>query len=97
MSWFFTLLYCYYHPSCHCHLAVNDECIDVHACGEVGGIDGDVCLAALGDGKMLYLLAAHIVDEDAGGLGIARNVERDDRTLAERIGLVLVHPDHINV
>ena len=60
-----------YHPSCHCNLAVNDERVDIHTCREVAGIDGDVSLAALGDGKALYLLAAHVVDEDAGCLCFA--------------------------
>ena len=65
------LIFRNYHSSCHCNLAVNDECIDIHACREVASIDGDVGLAAFGDGKALYLRAAHVVDEDAGCLCFA--------------------------
>ena len=53
-------LFRYYHPSCHFHFAIYYERVDVHACCKVAGIDGDVCFAALSDGKALHLLAAHV-------------------------------------
>ena len=64
----FSLSLRYYHSSCNSHFAVNDECIDIHARREVGGIDGDVGLATFADRKALRLLAVHVVDIDVGSL-----------------------------
>ena len=76
-------------------MSVDHQIVDVHAWGEVAGIDGDVRLASLADGNALHLLAAHVIDEDIGSLSLFRNIERDHRALAERVGLVLVHPHNV--